>query len=238
MHRQKEAKAGQGGRIPPCQTPLTLSCAGYEYCFSLNNREKQIRTAHRCAPKVATAYLPPPPCGARKNLCAARLLDFFDRCGCSASLHPPLAALGFAPPFPSPAAGEGPSGQIAACSTRRLGSVTSCYRFAVTQHKMRRRPLESVSSRSLSVRGSWGTAPSAFWYGPPGGTQGPLGKGGAAERWRVTPSVSGVTRHGAQPATTRAYKSRPPPGRRANYAFAKGSAPPSGEMKPRLNNIC
>ena len=123
-----------------------LSCAGYEYCFSLNNREKQIRTAHRCAPKVATAYLPPPPCGARKNLCAARLLDFFDRCGCFASLHPPLAALGFAPPFPSPPAGEGPSGQIAACSTRRLGSVTSCYRFAVTQHKMRRRHLESVSA--------------------------------------------------------------------------------------------
>ncbi len=141
-----------------------LSCAGYEYCFSLNNREKQIRTAHRCAPKVATAYLPPPPCGTRKELRAARLLDFFDRCGCSASLHPPLAALGFAPPFPSPAAGEGPSGQIAACSTRRLGSVTSCYRFAVTQHKMRRRPLESVSSRSLSVRGSWGTAPSVFWF--------------------------------------------------------------------------
>ena len=53
----------------------------------------------------------------------------------------------FAPtPFPSPAAGEGPSGQIAACSTRRLGSVTSCYRFAVTPHKMRRRHLESVSA--------------------------------------------------------------------------------------------
>ena len=67
-------------------------------------------------------------------------------------------------PYPAPAAGEGPSGQIAACSTRRLGSVTSCYRFAVTQHKMRRRPLESVSSRSLSVRGSWGTAPSVFWF--------------------------------------------------------------------------
>ena len=83
-----------------------------------------------------------------------------------------------------------------------------------------------VSSRSLSVRGSWGTAPSVFWYGAPGGTRGPLGKGGAAERWRVTPSVSWVTRHGAKPATTRAYKSRPPPGRRTVYAFAKGPAPP------------
>ena len=42
-----------------------------------------------------------PPCGARKNLHAARLLDFFDRYGCSASLHPPLAVLGSA--FPSTA---------------------------------------------------------------------------------------------------------------------------------------
>ena len=81
-----------------------------------------------------------------------------------------------------------------------------------------------VSSRSLSVRGSWGTAPSVFWYGAPGGTQGPPGKGGAAERWRVTPSVGWVTRHGAQPATTRAYKSNPPPGRRAHQALQK--APP------------
>ena len=91
-------------------------------------------------------HLPHPPCGARKNLRAARLLDFFDRYGCSASLHPPLAALGSTPPAPSPAAGEGPSGQITACSTHRLDSVTSCYRFAVTQHKMRRRHLESVSA--------------------------------------------------------------------------------------------
>ena len=45
-------------------------------------------------------HLPHPPCGARKNLRAARLLDFFDRYGCSASLHPPLAALGSAPPTP------------------------------------------------------------------------------------------------------------------------------------------
>ena len=29
---------------------------------------------------------------------------------------------------------------------------------------MRRRHLESVSSRSLSVKGSWGTAPSVFWF--------------------------------------------------------------------------
>ena len=52
-----------------------------------------------------------PPCGARKNLRAARLLDFFDRCGCSASLHPPLAALGSAPPTPPPWRGRGRLGK-------------------------------------------------------------------------------------------------------------------------------
>ena len=174
-------------------------------------------------------HLPLPPCGARKNLRAARLLDFFDRYGCSASLHPPLAALGSAPPTPSPAAGEGPSGQIAARSTRRLDSVTFCYWFAVTPIKCAAGTLRAylrrctddakasfVSSRSLSVRGSWGTAPSVFWYGAPGGTQGPLGKGGVAERWRVVYPIGIATRYGAKPATTRTYKSRPPPGRRAN----------------------
>ncbi len=130
----KGSKTGQmGTKLSPLQTPLTLSCAGYECCFSLNNREKQIRTAHRCAPKVATAYLPPPPCGTRKELRAARLLVLFDRCGCSASLHPPLAALGFAPPFPSPVAGEGPSIQIVACSAHSLGSVAFCYWSAETE---------------------------------------------------------------------------------------------------------
>uniref|UniRef100_UPI00402547C4 hypothetical protein n=1 Tax=Angelakisella sp. TaxID=1935177 RepID=UPI00402547C4 len=29
-------------------------------------------------------------------------LDFFDRCGCSASLHPPLAVLGSAPAHRAP----------------------------------------------------------------------------------------------------------------------------------------
>ena len=77
----------------------------------------------------------------------------------------------------STAAGEGPSGQITACSTHRLGSVTSCYRFAVTPIKCAAGALKAylrcrtddafasfVSSRSLSVRGSWGTAPSVFWF--------------------------------------------------------------------------
>ena len=134
-------------------------------------------------------------------------------------------------PYPSPAAGEGPPIPITACSAYSLDSVTFCYWFAVVPNKMRRRHLESVSaalygrcqasfvsSRSLAVRGSWGTAPSAFWYGAPGGTQGPPGKGGAAERWRVTPSVSWVTRHGAQPATTHTSKrNAPPPGRTGRH---------------------
>ena len=33
-----------------------------------------------------------------------------------------------------------------------------------------------VSSRSLSVRGSWGTAPSVFWYGAPAGRKARWGK--------------------------------------------------------------
>ena len=81
-------------------------------------------------------------------------------------------------------------------------------------HKMRRRHLESVSSRSLALGGAWGTAPSAFWYGAPGGSQGPPGKGGAAERWRVAYPIGIATRHGAKPATTRTHKRNTPPARR------------------------
>ena len=126
-------------------------------------------------------------------------------------------------PYPSPAAGEGPPIPITACSAYSLDSVTFCYWFAVVPNKMRRRHLESVSaalygrcqasfvsSRSLAVRGSWGTAPSAFWYGAPGGTQGPPGKGGAAERWRVVYPIGIATRHGAKPATTHTSKRNAP----------------------------
>ena len=97
---------------------------------------------------------------------------------------------------------------------------------------MWRRHLESVSSRSLSVRGSWGAAPSVFWYGAPGGTRGPLGKGGAAERWRVTPSVSGVTRHGAKPATTRTHKRNASAASRTGLAPCSDSAPPRATANP------
>ena len=107
-------------------------------------------------------------------------------------------------PYPSPAAGEG----------------DSIYNLYI---KMCRRHLESVSAApygrcqsivcnqpQLSGKGVLGHSPKRILVWGPGGTRGPLGKGGAAERWRVTPSVSGVTRHGAQPATTRTYKSRAP----------------------------
>ena len=89
-------------------------------------------------------------------------------------------------------------------------------------HKMRRRHLESVSAApsgrglrivriqpQLSEKGVLGHSPKCVLVWGPGGTQGPLGKGGAAERWRVTPSVSGVTRHGAQPATPKATTNLP-----------------------------
>ena len=49
-----------------------------------------------------------------------------------------------------------------------------------------------------------------FWYGAPGGTQGPPGKGGAAERWRVVYPIGIATRHGAKPATTRTHKRNAP----------------------------
>ena len=93
-----------------------------------------------------------------------------------------------------------------------------------------------VSSRSLSVRGSWGTAPSVFWYGVPGGTQGPLGKGGAAERWRVAYPIGIATRHGAKPATTHTSKRNASAASGAHHAFAKDSATPIGEMK--LGIVC
>ena len=99
-------------------------------------------------------------------------------------------------------------------------------RFLLHPNQMRRRHLESVSSRSLSVRGSWGTAPSVFWYGAPGGTQGPLGKGGAAERWRVAYPIGIATRHGAKPATTHTSKRNASAASRTGFCTLQTPAPP------------
>ena len=166
-------------------------------------RKIQIRTAHRCASKVAAGASAPS---------ALRYPKRTSRCSLARSFRPlrvlrlAASATGGArlrTPYPSPVAGEGPSGQITACTNFRLGIMPSCYWFAVVPNKIRRRHLESVSaalygrcqasfvsSRSLAVRGSWGTAP----------------------------SVSVVTRHGAQPATTRTYKSRAPAASRTGFA--------------------
>ena len=109
-------------------------------------RKIQICTAHRCAPKVAAGASAPS---------ALRCPKKSSRCS-PARFFRPLRVLRLAAsatggarlrtPYPSPAAGEGPSIQIVACSTHRLGIMTSCYRFTVSPHKMRRRHLESVSA--------------------------------------------------------------------------------------------
>ena len=75
---------------------------------------------------------------------------------------------------------------------------------------------KSIRIQHSQRQGSWGRAPSVFWYRAPGGTRGPLGKGGAAERWRVAYPIGIATRHGAKPATTHTSKRNPPPGRRTN----------------------
>ena len=125
-----------GDRASPLQTPLTLSCAGYEYCFSLNNREKQLRTAHRCAPKAAAGASAPTALRCPKISSRCSLARFFRplrvlRLAASATGGARLRT-----PYPSPVAGEGPSGQITSGSNFRLGSMTFCYRFAVTKLKI------------------------------------------------------------------------------------------------------
>ena len=87
----------------------------------------------------------------------------YERCqGIVRTAHryaPKVAAGASAPtPSPSPVAGEGPSGQIAACSTHRLDSVTSCNRFAGTKLKCACGSLSASSNpapgmRSVSGRG-------------------------------------------------------------------------------------
>ena len=94
-------------------------------------------------------------------------------------------------------------------------------------HKMR---------RSLSVRGSWGAAQSVFWYGAPGGTQGPLGKGGAAKRWRVVYPIGIATRHGAQPATTHTSKRNGPGGEPYRLCVRQNQRPAARRPQIRPKN--
>ena len=107
----KGSKTGQRGTgLSPLQTSLTLSCAGYGFRFS-RSKNLNPHCAQMRSKGSLRQHLPHPPCGARKNHRAARLLDFFDRYGCSASLHPPPAALGSAPPIPPPMRGRGRLGK-------------------------------------------------------------------------------------------------------------------------------
>ena len=94
---------------------------------------------------------------------------------------------------------------------------------------MRRRHLESVSaalygrcfasfvsSRSLSVRGSWGTAPSVFWFLLYAQKERPGG-----EPYRPSPFGDFVTPLGDYNLS--------PPGRRTGFAPCKINAPPLGD---------
>ena len=112
----------------------------------------------------------------------------------TAALHLP------AHPSPFPAIGKGGGGK------EQIRPWLPWERFCAQYGLIFGSRRKSIRIQHSQRQGSWGRAPSVFWYGAPGGTQGPLGKGGAAERWRVTPSVSGVTRHGAKPATTHTSK--------------------------------
>ena len=115
----------------PLDEPLSAACsAGYERCFGI------VRTAHRCAPKVAAGASAPTALRCSKKSLRCSLARFFRplrvlRLAASATGGARLRT-----PYPSPAAGEGPSGQIAARSTHRLGIMTSCYRFAETKLKI------------------------------------------------------------------------------------------------------
>ena len=106
-----DCKTGQRGtELSPLQTPLTLGCAGYEYCFSAG-AEKQIRTARRCAQKVSATHFYRPRAGARRanhhpslalvapmSHCFAYSLALLLSLPKELSLYPPPAALQFLAP--------------------------------------------------------------------------------------------------------------------------------------------
>ena len=86
-------------------------------------------------------------------------------------------------------------------------------RFLLHPNQMRRRHLESVSSRSLAARESWGTAPSVFWFLLYAQKERPGG-----EPYRLSPCGDSAPPLGDHKLA--------PPGRHTDYAFAKDSATP------------
>ena len=141
--RQKRVK---GDRFP-LDEPLSVACsAGYERCKSI------VRTAHRYAPKVAAGASAPSALRCPKKSSRYSLARFFRplrvlRLAASATGGARLRT-----PYPSPVAGKGPSGQIAACSTHRLDSVTSCNRFAGTKLKCACGSLSASSNPAPGMR--------------------------------------------------------------------------------------
>ena len=140
----KKSRQKSLGAAP--QDPLTLSCGWIRTMQSI------VRTAHRYAPKVAAGASAPS---------ALRCPKKSSRCS-PARFFRPLRVLRLAAsatggarlrtPYPSPVAGEGPSGQIAACSTHRLDSVTSCNRFAGTKLKCACGSLSASSNPAPGMR--------------------------------------------------------------------------------------
>ena len=131
---QKEAKQGKGEPgFPLCKPLCRLAVLATDLDFSRSKNPNpycaQMRSKGSYGVSAPTALR----CPKKSSRCS--LARFFRplrvlRLAASATGGARLRT-----PYPSPAAGEGPSGQIAAYPTHSLDSVTSCYRFAVTPIK-------------------------------------------------------------------------------------------------------
>ena len=91
-------------------------------------------------------------------------------------------------------------GERADTPVATLGAILCAVRIDFRFHR------KSIRIQHSQRQGSWGSAPSVFCFGAPDGSQDPVGKGGAAERWRVAQCASRATRREAQPATTHTSK--------------------------------
>ena len=141
---------GTKTRLGLCPKTPVAGCAGYG--LICGGSRKSIRTAHRIAPKVAAGASAPTALRCPKKSSRCSLARFFRplrvlRLAASATGGARLRT-----PYPSPVAGEGPSGQIAACSTHRLDSVTSCNRFAGTKLKCACGSLSASSNPAPGMR--------------------------------------------------------------------------------------